>query len=168
MEIWDLYTELREVTGKEHIRGEVIPEGYYHLVVHVWIKNKKGEYLISQRSEDRPAFPLMWECVGGSALKGEDSLSAALRETEEEVGVELSPKDGKILKSMVRRIVNGVKFSDIVDVWLFEYNGPINLEMATTKEVAQAVWMKESEIRELFDNGKFVNTLGYFFELKKE
>ena len=41
MEIWDLYTELREVTGKEHIRGEVIPEGYYHLVVHVWIKKKK-------------------------------------------------------------------------------------------------------------------------------
>ena len=32
MEIWDLYTELREVTGKEHIRGEEIPEGYYHLV----------------------------------------------------------------------------------------------------------------------------------------
>ena len=47
MEIWDLYNELREVTGKEHIRGEEIPEGYYHLVVHVWIKNKKGEYLIS-------------------------------------------------------------------------------------------------------------------------
>jgi len=167
-EIWDLYNDLREVTGKEHIRGEEIPEGYYHLVVHVWIKNKKGEYLISQRSEDRPAFPLMWECVGGSALKGEDSLSAALRETEEEVGVKLSPEEGKILKSMVGRIVNGVKFPDIVDVWLFEYNGPINLEMATTKEVAQAVWMKESEIRELFDNGEFVNTLEYFFELKNK
>lgn len=69
---------------------------------------------------------------------------------------------------MVGRIVNGVKFSDIVDVWLFEYNGPINLEMATTKEVAQAVWMKESEIRKLFDNGKFVNTLEYFFELKNK
>ena len=110
----------------------------------------------------------MWECVGGSALKGENSLSAALRETEEEVGVKLSPEEGKILKTMVGRIVNGVKFSDIVDVWLFEYNGPINLEMATTKEVAQAVWMKESEIRKLFDNGEFVNTLEYFFELKNK
>ena len=149
LEIWDLYNELREVTGKEHIRGKEIPEGYYHLVVHVWIKNKKGEYLISQRSEDRPAFPLMWECVGGSALKGEDSLSAALRETEEEVGVKLSPEEGKILKSMVGRIVNGVKFSDIVDVWLFEYNGPINLEMATTKEVARAVFFASPFCRKL-------------------
>ena len=166
MEIWDLYTERRELTGKEHIRGEKIPQGLYHLVVHVWIRNGKGEYLISQRSEDRPAFPLMWECVGGSALKGEDSLSAALRETEEEVGVKLSSGDGKIIYSMVGRVVDGVKFSDIVDVWLFEYNGPVTLESATTKEVAQTVWMKKPEIRRLFDNGKLVNTLGYFFELE--
>ena len=122
--------------------------------------------MISQRSADRPAFPMLWECVGGSALKGEGSLSAALRETEEEVGVKLSPKDGKILLSMVGRVVNGVKFSDIVDVWLFEYDGPVALETATTKEVAQAKWMKKDEIKELFDEGKFVNTLGYFFELE--
>lgn len=166
MEIWDLYNERRELTGKEHIRGEDIPQGQYHLVVHVWIRNREGEYLISQRSEDRPFFPLMWECVGGSALKGEDSLSAALRETEEEVGVKLSPKNGKIIYSVVGRVVNGIQFSDIVDVWLFEYDGPITLESATTKEVAQTVWMRKPRIKELFDNGKLVNTLGYFFELE--
>lgn len=164
MELWDLYSEQRELTGREQIRGEEIPQGYYHLVVHVWIRNRNGEYLISQRSEDRPAFPLMWECVGGSALKGEDSLSAALRETVEEVGVKLCPKDGNILCSMVGRVVNGIKFSDIVDVWLFEYDGPVNLETATTKEVAQTVWMKKTEIKRLFDNGDLVNTLGYFFD----
>lgn len=166
MEIWDLYTEQRELTGKEHFRGEKIPQGYYHLVVHVWIRNEKGEYLISQRSEDRPAFPLMWECVGGSALKGEDSLSAALRETEEEVGVKLSSRDGKIIYSVVGRVIDGVRFSDIVDAWLFEYNEPVTLESATTKEVAQTVWMKKPEIKRLFDNGKLINTLGYFFELE--
>ena len=69
---------------------------------------------------------------------------------------------------MVGRIVNGVKFSDIVDVWLFEYDGPVNLEMATTKEVAQTLWLKKPEIKDLFNKGKFVNTLGYFFELENE
>ena len=168
MEIWDLYTERRELTGKEHVRGEEIPHGFYHLVVHVWIRNRKNEYLISQRSKDRPAFPLMWECVGGSALKGEDSLSAALRETEEEVGVNLSPKDGRILFSVIGRVVNGVKFSDIVDVWLFEYDGPVDLKRATTREVAQTLWMKKAEIKDLFDKGILVNTLGYFFESESE
>ena len=43
MEKWDLYTKYREKTGREHIRGEEIPDGFYHLVVHVWIKNDKGQ-----------------------------------------------------------------------------------------------------------------------------
>lgn len=163
MEIWDLYNEHRELTGRDHIRGEKVPQGFYHLVVHIWIRNSKGEYLISQRSADRPAYPLMWECVGGSVTKGEDSLTGALRETKEEVGLTLSPEVGKLVYSVVGRVVNGVKFTDIVDVWLFEYDGPVSLEQATTKEVAQTVWMIREQIRELFDTGKMVHTLNYFF-----
>ena len=84
MEIWDLYTKYRKKTGKEQIRGAQIPEGYYHLVVHVWIRNKQGAYLISQRAANRPTCPLMWECVGGSVLKGEESVDGAIREVKEE------------------------------------------------------------------------------------
>ena len=99
MEFWDLYTEDRKLTGIEHIRGEKLPENMYHLVVHVWIKNSKGEYLISQRSASRLTFPLMWECVGGSVLKGESSIDGAIREAKEEVGVELLPDNGKLIFS---------------------------------------------------------------------
>ena len=144
MELWDLYNERRELTGRDHVRG-------------------KGEYLISQRSADRPAYPLMWEWVGGSVTKGEDSLTRALRETKEEVGLTLSPEDGKLVYSVVGRVVNGVKFTDIVDVWLFEYDGPVSLEQATTKEVAQIAWMTKEQIKKLFDTGKLVHTVGYFF-----
>ena len=164
MEIWDLYNERRELIGREHIRGEEISEGCYHLVVHVWIRNSKGEYLISQRSADRPMHPLKWECVGGSVLKGEDSLSGALRETKEEVGLSLSRDKGKLVRSTVRKMINGAKFSDILDVWLFEYDGKVSLENATTKEVAQTIWMNKDRIMELFVRGDFVDTLGYFFE----
>lgn len=72
MEYWDLYTKYRERTERTHMRGEELSEGLYHLVVHVWIRNPKGEYLISQRAASRPTFPLMWECVGGSVLQGEE------------------------------------------------------------------------------------------------
>lgn len=163
MEIWDLYNEKRELTGKTHIRGQEVPQGFYHLVVHVWIKNRKGEYLISQRSADRPAYPLMWECVGGSAVAGEDSLTAALRETKEEVGIDLPAESGKIIYSVVGRIVNEVKFADIVDAYVFEYDGDIDLNKATTAEVAQAKWMSLNEIRVLYEAKKLVHTLDYFF-----
>lgn len=166
MELWDLYNERRELTGRNHIRGEEVPQGFYHLVVHIWIRNSKGEYLISQRSADRPTFPQMWECVGGSVVKGEDSMTGALRETQEEVGLTLSPEDGKLIYSVVGRVVNGVKFTDILDVWLFAYDGPVSLEQAATQEVAQTAWMTKTQIRELFDTGKLVHTLGYFFEME--
>lgn len=163
MEIWDLYTENRELTGKEHIRGDELPENLFHLVVHVWIRNDKGEYLISQRSANRPTFPLMWECVGGSVLKGESSIQGAIREAKEEVGVDLSPNNGKIVFSKVRKIIDGKKFNDIVDVWLFQCDGDFLLNNATTDEVEQTVWMNKSQILELFEQNKMVDTLNYFF-----
>ena len=166
MEIWDLYNENRELVGRDHVRGEEIPDGCYHLVVHVWLRNSKGEYLISQRSADRPSFPLMWECVGGSVTKGEDSITGALRETREEVGVTLNPEKGTLLRSVVRDYVNGERFADILDVWLFEYNGPVELEQATTPEVAQAKWLTKTQIKELFDTGALVQTLEYFFDIE--
>ncbi len=168
MELWDLYNENRECTGRTHIRGEKIPQGFYHLVVHVWIRNSKGQFLISQRSADRPTFPLMWECVGGSALAGEDSLTAALREAKEEVGIDLSADRGKMVHSVIRGVIHGVSFGDIMDVWLFEYDGEADLNNATTAEVAQAKWMSREEIKALFAEGEFVHTLAYFFtELDK-
>ncbi len=163
MELWDLYTEERELTGKEHIRGEEIPDDMYHLVVHVWIINSKGEYLISQRSANRPTFPLMWECVGGSVLKGESSLDGAIREAKEEVGVELLPNNAKLVFSKIRKTVNGKKFNDIVDVWLFHYDNEVILKNATTDEVKQTVWMNKKQILDLFEQNKLVDTLKYFF-----
>ncbi len=163
MEIWDLYDENRNIVG-EQIRGEELPDNGYHLVVHVWIKNSKGQYLISQRAADRQSQPLMWECQGGSVLKGESSLQGALREVKEEVGVDLDANKGKIVFSHLRGMVDGKKFNDIMDVWLFEYDGEGSLDKATTKEVAQIKWLYPDEIRQLYDNHKLVWTLAYFFE----
>lgn len=163
MEIWDLYDKNRVPTGKTMVRGECVPENCFHLVVHVWIHDGKGRYLISQRSKTAHNNPLLWECVGGSALAGESSISAALREAEEELGVRLSSADGKLLFTKVREVINEVRFCDIVDVWLFRYNGTVELKNATTDEVEQARWMTAGEIQKLWSEGIFVPTLQYFF-----
>ena len=164
MEIWDLYDENKKVTGKYCVRGDKIPDNYYHLVVHVWIKNDKGEYLISQRAEDRPTFPLLWECVGGSVLKGENSLQGAIRETKEEVGIDLVETMGNLVYTKIRKVINGKKYNDILDVWCFNYNGKVELSNATTHEVQAIKWMEKNEILQLYNNNKFVPSLQYFFE----
>ena len=160
MELWDLYDENKNVTGKIHERGKEIPDDYYHLVVHIWIKNKDGKYLISRRSKDRKSYPLYLECQGGSVIKGEDSITGAKREVMEEVGIDLTNIEGKLIYTKTRKY-----FHDIMDVWLFEYNDDVDLSNATTNEVCEIMWMTLDEIKECFNNATLVPTLDYFFEI---
>ncbi len=157
MELWDLYTENRIKTGETHIRGNPLPKNRYHLVVHVWIKDSKGRYLISQRSKTRKVYPLKFESTAGAVLKGENSLQAAIRETKEELGIDLNPSMGKMIFSEVRKELDGIVFNDIKDVWLFNYDGEADLKNATTHEVASAKWMTIDEIYELYDSGEMVS-----------
>lgn len=111
----------------------------------------------------------MWECVGCSVVKGEDSLQGAVRETKEEVGIDLNPESGQVLFTKTRKIIEGKIFNDILDVWLFEHDGEVDLSNATTDEVAQVAWMNQEQIKELFEHNMFVETLEYFFtEVDKE
>ena len=50
-----------------------------------------------------------------------------------------------------------------MDVWLFKYNGEVDLKKATINEVRDLKWIKKEEIKELFKNKKLVQTLDYFF-----
>lgn len=158
MEIWDLYTGDGRPAGREHVRGAPIPPGLFHLVVHVWLRNSQGRYLISQRAASRPSFPLMWECTGGSVIKGEDSYQGALREVREEVGIDLRGCPGRKLFRQVRS-----RFGNILDVWEFECDRHALTERAPTEEVAQSRWLSRGEITKLYEKGLLVGTLKYFF-----
>ncbi len=110
-ELWDVYDGNRILAGKVHRRGDLIPKGDYHLVVHVCVLNREGRLLLTQRSANK-GFPHKWEWTGGSALAGEDSLTAAIREIREETGLTVHAENGTLLKTMKR-------INDFVDLWLF-------------------------------------------------
>ena len=98
-ELWDVYDEDRNLTGRLHRRGDPLKKGDYHLVIHVWILNSRGEFLLTKRSPNK-GFANLWETTGGSALAGDDSLTAAIREVKEETGLRLDPGKGKC-KSLI-------------------------------------------------------------------
>lgn len=98
---------------------------------------------------------------------GESSLEGALREVKEEVGIDLQPEAGRLLFSKVRdRDVEEryAGFNDIMDAWLFLYDGEYNLNAATTDEVADCKWLTALEIRVLYERNKLVPHLNYFFD----
>lgn len=107
----------------------------------------------------------MYETVGGSVVKGEDSLTGAIREVKEEVGLDLSPDNGRLIHSKIRKVINGVKFNDILDVYLFEYDDTVNLKAATTNEVEKIEWLTKEQIENLLNSGKMVRNLNYFSEI---
>ena len=85
-EIWDLYDANGKKVERRMRRGEEVPSGLYHIGVHIWPINSRGEFLIQQRASTVQWKPNLWAVTGGSAISGETPLTAALRELKEEIG----------------------------------------------------------------------------------
>ncbi len=151
MEYWDLYNKNKEKINKIVQRGDKLRDDEYHLVVNVWLKNSKNEFLIAQRSANK-SFPFSWECVGGSSLKGENSIDTAIREVKEELGIRLDKSDGKLVGTTLRYFPS---CPDILDVWLFECNIPIEQVVIQEEEVCKAMWASINDINKLYEEKKF-------------
>ena len=162
-ELWDILDENGIPTGKTVERGKPMKPDEYHLVVHVWIKNGKGQYLITKRTPNKPA-PNMWETTGGSAITGDDSLQAALREVKEEIGIKLNHENGKRLIRLKRQHEDS---PDFVDVWLFNENADLARLTFQPDEVNDAKWASAEEILAMIEKNEFVDVFTYLDELFK-
>lgn len=150
MEIWDLYTEDRQPTGRTMIRGSEHPEGFYRIVVHVCIFNNRGQMLIQQRQPFKDGWPNMWDVsVGGSVVSGESSREAAEREVLEELGLRIS------LEGIRPAITIGFKegFDDNYIVVKDVDDKDIVLQ---EEEVQGYKWAYEEEILKMIEDGIFI------------
>lgn len=150
MEIWDIYNKSKELTGKQRVRGTELEEGEYHLVAIVWLKAKDGRFLISKRSSKKIGAG-MWETTGGSALQGETSLQAAIREVGEEIGLTITPDQMRFLKT-VRHGETGGWFADY---WYVEKDIDISQIICQTSEVDCVKWTSRDEILKMIDSKEF-------------
>lgn len=88
MEVMDAYKEDGSLAGCDLIRGELPPEGLFHLVSEVLVKHTDGTFLVMQRDWNKEGYPGMFEAsASGAVSKGETPLAAAFRELREETGI---------------------------------------------------------------------------------
>ena len=167
-EIWDVYDENGNKTGRYAERSRKMPTGDYHIVVHVWKHNGRGEWLIDRRSPDKAGWSGKWETTGGSALAGDDSLTAALRETKEELGIDLDPNKGKLFRRISRQGEDGHTWFQ--DAWIFECDCRIEDIRFQEGETFDAMWAAADKIREMMASGEFVEkeVYPYFDEMADE
>lgn len=162
-EFWDIYDKERNRTGRTVERGKPMAQNEYHIVVEAVIRNSKGEFLISKRAPNKH-LPNLWEFTGGSVLAGEDSLSGALREAKEELGVELDRNKAVLFKTGIRQYRS---LPDFNDIWLFSFDCDINDVILQEGETVDAMWATSDQIKEMIKNKEFVeyNELPFVEEL---
>lgn len=149
-EVWDVLDEHGIKTGRTALGERWKAAGEYHLVVHVWIVNSQGKYLISKRASHK-SFPDMWETCRGSVIAGEDSLSGAIREVREELGIALEPQNGYLL----RRYKHD-DFPYLVDVWLFRQEVFLAQVVCQPNETSGAMLATRAEIERMIREGMFL------------
>jgi len=147
-ELWDIYDKERNFTGRTHRRGDPLKSGDYHLTVHVWLQHTDGRFLITKRAPNK-GYAGLWECTGGSALAGDDSLSAAIREVAEETGLAAAPENGRI-------ILQYQGWDWFTDVWLFRQAFPLDAVVLQPGETCDWRWASAEEILEMQEQEQMV------------
>jgi 8-oxo-dGTP pyrophosphatase MutT (NUDIX family) len=155
-ELWDIYDENRNKTGRLHQRGKTLSKGDYHLFVCIWIINSKNQLLLTKRNPNK-SWGNYWEGTAGSIVAGEESLVGAIREVFEEIGIRVHSKDSLLLNSERRE-------NSFVDTWLFKKDLIIEDISFQPEEVIDAKWVSKAEYEDMCNSGLIVPTVRNFYE----
>lgn len=151
MELWDLYDRNRIPLGKTHARGQKLKYGEYHLVVDIVSVNQDNKILITRRHPEK-TYGGLWETTGGSAIAGETSINAAVRELFEETGLKVKPCELAYCGTLVRE-----KSNCIHDFYLYKGDfseTDIVLQEGETVDFKLAV---SEELNNMNQSGKFLS-----------
>ncbi len=143
-------------------RKEVHANGYWHRNSHVWIKNSGGQILCGQRSLLKDTSPGLWEAFfGGHVLAGESYLATAVKECNEELGLNVKEEDLKFF-----RVVPLERAKEFVALYKLEWDGDAASLNYEKDEVSQVKWLPLTEVRDIFLSKKEQwNSFGYEKEL---
>ncbi|MCM1022919.1 MAG: NUDIX domain-containing protein [Prevotella sp.] len=150
MELFDIYDKERNKTGRTAERGKPVQNGDFRMVVHVCIFNAEGKMLIQRRQPFKHGWSGMWDLsVGGSAVAGDTSLTAAVREVVEELGVKLAPEE-------LRRVLTVQTEHVFDDIYVVQKELDETALTLQPEEVAEVRWTGISQIKEMIRSGTFI------------
>lgn len=123
-----------------------VPEGSYLSIVGVVILNSNNELLLQKRSRFKRVNPNKWGICGGKVDLGETPLEAGVRETLEEIGIQLRKEE---LNFLSMDTIEKLHFT----VYYIKKDVDIKKCKLQTEEVEEIKYFKIEELQELDTEG---------------
>lgn len=90
----DVLTDTGAFTGRRKSKPEVHRDGDWHRAAHLWLATANGMVLLQRRAHRKENHGGLWDVsAAGHLSAGEDAASAIVRETREELGLEIRPEE---------------------------------------------------------------------------
>lgn len=139
-ELFDVVNENDEVVDQA-CRLEVHEKNLLHRAVHIFVFNKKKEVFIQQRSRLKDTHPGKWNSSAAGHLNtGEFYETAAIRELEEELGIQCETDDIQLITQLSPTQATGWEF---VNLYLTRFDGALRYPCS---EVHTGMWIGIEEL----------------------
>lgn len=177
-EVFDVLNENGEFINKIETRDKCHNRGLWHKAVVVFIismDNKK--VLLQQRSANKKLWPNLWDITaGGHVLAGEFGYQTVIRETKEEIGIDIVVNDLEFIGGTRSENISGnIINRHFNEFYIVHKDLDINNVVLQEDEVQDIKWVdKEELISRINDNYKDLtdkvgcwNYLLKYFEINK-
>ena len=151
MEYWDVLDENGNPTGEimKKYDEKVFERGLYHLGSDLWPINSENKILIQKRSSQKRLEPNVWAMTGGSVIVGENSKQTIIRESKEELDINVNCDDLKL----ITRFKTGNVW---IDTYIIKKDYDISKMKFKEDEVSEVKWASFEEIDDLVNKGQFI------------
>ena len=157
MEFLDIVDAKGRPTGETVSREEAHRKGIRHRTAHVWVVrdiNGKKQILLQKRSRIKESFPGFYDTSSaGHIPAGEEPLSSALREMEEELGIVASADQfhyAGMFHIEYEMVFHGKPFHDNEVTFVYVYREPVEADKLTLQEseLEEVRWFGLDEVWE--------------------
>ena len=168
----DIVTREGKPTGKCVPKSEIHKKGLYHRTAHIWFYTNEGEILLAQRTASKAICPLMWDVsVAGHIDAGETVKQAAIRETKEEINLDITETDLQPIGvfECFQTYESGIIDNEFHNTFIAELKIPISQLTPQIEEVEALKLVTISEFEKLIknigENNHFVPSNKSYYEI---